>query len=136
MAIMQPTKHTPDWLSIVQENILASDLKPVFADEVIIATSVKGRRPQQQESEEKRRGKGKKKKEEDLIKEGHVTLFFIDMGTRRPVAKIVLSPLTAEGFASTLSRNVETLNAELKSKETPAKSKEPMKTTTGEVGYN
>jgi hypothetical protein len=107
----------PEQLKTVQANILASDIKPLFADEVLIVAAVKSM----------------DKKERGFVKEGYVGLFFIDMTTMKPVARVVLTPSTAEDFANVLSKNVERLLKDLKSKKPLPKKP---KIISGGTGYN
>ena len=79
-------------------------VKPLFADEVAIACSIK------QEKDEKG----------NLKKEGFVSLIFIDMMTQSTVARIAVSKTTAKALCKILKTNLDDMEIKLKSK-----SKEP-----------
>lgn len=80
----------------IRENIALSDEKPYFADEVMVLRTVKS--------------SGEKKKE------GYLEFVFIDMTNQKPVSKIVVSPGTARAFAAIISKELEQLDREIKSK--------------------
>jgi hypothetical protein len=69
-----------------QQNISRTDLRPVFANEVFVATPIKT----------------KKDKAGKLHREGYAELIFIDIVTRRPVSRIVLLPNLAKDLCRIL----------------------------------
>ena len=75
-------------------------VKPLFADEVAIACSIK------QEKDEKG----------ILKKEGFVSLIFIDMMTQSTVARVTLSKTTARDLSKILKTNLEDMDKRLNSK--------------------
>lgn len=85
-------------------------VKPIFADEIIVAVNIK---------QEKKKGK--------LTKEGHLSLIFLDMFTKRAVSRIVISSNTAKALDNVLKINIERLEKELKSK---TELKQPVKVET------
>lgn len=95
-------------LKNIQQNIAASSIRPVYADEVVVAHTVKA-------------GTDQTKK---VSKEGHIHLVFIDMTTQKPVDKVVLSPITARGLLKALTESLVKIDRELKSKKLSAKPRE------------
>jgi hypothetical protein len=93
----------------LQENLSKSDIKPLFADEVIVITPVRAI-----------------KEKKTVKKEGHVVFVFMDMLSQQPIAKIVLSKTTAQSFNKILGNVLVKLEKDLKSKDMPAP--EPIKT--------
>jgi hypothetical protein len=93
----------------VQENITKSDIKPLFADDVVVITPVKATK------------NGKKVK-----KEAHVVFIFMDMLSQQPVSKVVISKTTAESLKNVLAKVLAKLDSDLKSNEMPKP--EPIKT--------
>lgn len=93
----------------LHENIAKGDVKPLFADEVVVITPVRAIKEKNQ-----------------VKKEGHVVLVFMDMLGQQPVAKIVLSKTTAQSFSRILGNVLTKLEKDLKSKDMPAP--EPIKT--------
>lgn len=98
-----------DCMNKVQENISKSDVKPLFADDVVVITPVKATKI------------GKK-----VRKEGHVVMIFMDMVSQQPVSKIVLSKTTSESLKNVLIKVLDKLDKDLKSNEMPKP--EPIKT--------
>ena len=87
----------------LQAKISQVRIPPLFADEVLVSANIKA---------EQKNGKA-------VDKEGHVSLIFVDGSNAQPVAKIVLSKLTAKSFLGTLSKTIEQLEKELKKKTLP-----------------
>ncbi len=83
----------------IQQNLANSSVRPLYADEVVVAHTIKA-------------GKDGK----TVIKEGHLQLVFIDMTTQKPVEKVFISPLTAVGLYRALGESINKINKELKSK--------------------
>jgi hypothetical protein len=75
-------------------------VKPLFADEVAIACSIK------QEKNEKG----------EISKEGFVSLVFLDMVTKSTVSRVTLSKTTAKALSKILRTNVEALEKKILSK--------------------
>jgi hypothetical protein len=92
----------------IQQNMLQSDIKPLYSDEVLVAHTIKT-------------GKDEKGK---LTKEGHLFLIFVDATNQKPIAKIAVSPLTAKGMLKALSESVTKIDKELKSKSLPKRPRE------------
>lgn len=92
----------------IQQNIVQSDIKPLYSDEIIVAHTVKA-------------GKDEKNK---IKKEGHLHLIFLDMTTQKPISKVVISPITAKGLTKALTESVQKLDKELKTKELPKRAQE------------
>jgi hypothetical protein len=92
-------------LKNIQQNIAATSVKPVYADEVVVAHTVKA-------------GMDQAKK---ISKEGHIHLVFIDMTTQKPVDKVVISPITARGLVKALAESLVKIDKELKSKKLSSK---------------
>lgn len=93
----------------VQENIAKSDIKQLFADDVVVVTPLKAVK------------EGKK-----IKKEGHVVFIFMDMLSQQPVAKIAMSKTTAESLKNIMIKVMAKLEKDLKSSEMPKP--EPIKT--------
>lgn len=93
----------------VQENIAKSDIKQLFADDVVVITPVKAVK------------EGKK-----IQKEGHVVFIFMDMLSQQPVAKIAMSKTTADSLKNIMVKVMTKLEKDLKSNEMPKP--EPIKT--------
>jgi hypothetical protein len=91
---------------------LKATSNPLFADEVIVGTIIKGA----------------KTKEGEMEKDGYIRLGFIDMAKRQVFAEIVLSPITAKALVKILDENLKKLENELKSKELPKAPMEVAKT--------
>ena len=87
-------------LRTIQQNITNSFVRPTYADEAVVAHTVKA-------------GKDEKGK---IVKEAHLQLVFLDMTTQKPTDKIVISPLTALGLQKALAESLSKINKELKSK--------------------
>jgi len=83
----------------IQQNIANSPVRPLYADEVVVAHTIKA---------------GKKDKGK-VVKEGHLYLVFIDMTSHKPVDKIVISPITAMGLYKALGESIVKIEKELKS---------------------
>src|SRR3989338_5442987 len=102
-----------NWAEQAQQNILKSEIKQFFADEVLINGTIK----------EKTRNSKK-------MKEAFVKFNFIDMDGLKPITKIVVSHSTAEGIFTALKGTLEQLEKELsrkpskKEKKTEAKKEE------------
>ena len=99
-------------LKNIQQNIVQSNVRPEYADEIIVTHTVKA-------------GKDNKDK---VVKEGHIHLIFLDMTTQKPVSKIVISPITARGLTKALSESTQKLDKELKAKGLPKKAHEATST--------
>jgi hypothetical protein len=93
----------PQVMEKMKQNVLTSDIKPVYADEVLIMRNIKTHRNE----------KGK------IEKEGHVALVFIDMMNQRPVGKYILSLSTAAQLQGILAREVKEIKRDLKRKNLP-----------------
>jgi hypothetical protein len=91
----------------IQQNLASTPLRPLYADEIVIAHTVKA-------------GKNKDGK---ITKEGHLQIVFIDMTTQKPVEKIVISPLTARGLYSALGESLQKIEKDLKSKKVESSKK-------------
>jgi len=103
----------------VQIRGIPAMVKPLFADEVMLAVTLKASK----EKDEKGR----------IKKEGHVRLGFIDAMKGQMIAEVVLSSMTAKALLKILDENLEKLDKELESEEPP---KEIVATTkTEEIGY-
>lgn len=107
-----------EFMQAVQKHLSESNLKPIFADEVMVARAVKAIPIAKAKVE----------------KEGHVYLIFVDRLSQRPIAKIVLSPSTAKGLTNALGENLRELEIELKDKTLP-KSPEVKISQPKENGY-
>lgn len=99
-------------LKNIQQNLVQSNIKPEYADEIMVAHTVKA-------------GKDEKGK---IRKEGHMHLIFLDMTTQKPVSKVVISPITARGLVKALSESVQKLEKELNAKGLPKKAHEATST--------
>ena len=104
----------PEWLAKVMENVKTSQLKPIFANEIIVSSMVKA-----------------VKTKSGVEKEAQVILLFVDMTTLQPIGKFVVTVSTANGLVNALRSHLEGLDKQLKSKEpkgvkaiTPASSPE------------
>ena len=75
-------------------------IKPIFADEVVVARMVK--------QENRKSGK--------IVKEGNLSLIFLDALGNKAVARITLSKTTAKSLAQVLKINVKDLEKELRNK--------------------
>jgi len=84
----------------IQQNLASTPLRPLYADEIVIAHTVKA-------------GKNKDGK---ITKEGHLQIVFI-------VEKIVISPLTARGLYSALGESLQKIEKDLKSKKVESSKK-------------
>ncbi len=84
----------------IQQNLATTNIRPVYADEVLVAHTIKA-------------GKNAKGK---VSKEAHLHLVFIDMTTQKPVDKVVLSPITAMGLHKALGDSLVKIDKELRSK--------------------
>lgn len=84
----------------IQQNIANSPVRPYYADEVVVAHTMKA-------------GKDSKGK---VLKDAHIQLVFIDMTTQKPVDKIFISPITAMGLHKALGEAIVKIEKELKSK--------------------
>jgi hypothetical protein len=88
-----------DLMKDCQQNIAKSELKPLFANEVFVATPIKT----------------KKDKKGKLHREGYVELIFIDVVTRKPVSRVVLLPALAKDFVNTLASKMKEYDKMIKS---------------------
>ena len=105
-----------EWIKKVQENIIKSDLKQLYADEALVMGTVKAR----------------KTREGKVMKEGQIRIAFIDMTTLKPISKIVISVSTAIGLINALQAQVKRIEADIKSEKIPEKvKKEPILTYIG-----
>lgn len=95
---------------------LKTTAKPMFADEVIVGTMIKAM-----------------KQKDEVTKEAHVRLGFIDMTKREIFDEVILSPMTAKALVKILSENLSKLDEQMASKEIP---KQPIQTKkTEELTY-
>lgn len=86
----------------IEENVMKSDVKPYFADDVVVVTPVKAIKD------------GKK-----VRKEGHVVFIFMDMLSQQPITKVAVSKTTAESLKNVLVKVLAKMEKDLKSKEIP-----------------
>ena len=93
-------------VEIAKHNLEKSREKPVYADEVMVAVQFKA----------SKRKVGKKEKVE---KEAHVNMFFMDMFSKRPVGRIVLSRFTAQALWKVLGDNLSSIDREMASEKLP-----------------
>ncbi len=84
----------------IKQNLAITPIKPIYADEVVVAHTVKA----------KKDDKGR------IAKEGHLHLVFLDMTTQKPIEKIIISPITALGLYKALGESIEKIEKELKSR--------------------
>lgn len=82
----------------IQQNMANSPLRPIYADEIVVAHTIK--------SGKDKDGQGKK--------EAHLHLVFVDMTTQRPVDKVVISTITARGLHKALGDSLDKLDEEIK----------------------
>ena len=108
------SEKMPEWLAKVMENVKTSQLKPIFANEIIVSSMVKA-----------------VKSKDSTEKEAQVILMFVDMTTLQPIGKYVITVSTAHGLVNAMKGHLEGLEKQLKSKEpkevkaiTPASSPE------------
>jgi hypothetical protein len=87
-------------LRTIQQNIAASSVRPLFADGIVVAHTIKSTKE-----------KGNKKPE----KEAHVHLVFLDMTSQKPMDKVVISRITARELHRALGDSLDKLEKELKS---------------------
>lgn len=73
-------------------------IKPLFADEVAVVSSVK------------------QNNKEDKEKEGNLSLIFIDTFSQKAVARVVLSRITAKALVGILKKAIEELDKKVKTK--------------------
>jgi len=106
----------PQVMEKMRENLQASDLAPIFADEVVILRNLKTHKDE----------KGK------LEKEGHVALVFVDMMNQRPIGKFILSLSTASQLQRILAHEVGEIKKDLKRKTMP-KEKKTIPESTGYI---
>ncbi len=87
-----------------QIQVDVSRVKPLFADEVLVASKIKA-------------FKGEKRVE----KEGNIELIFLDQLTQPPraIARVVVSKHTADNFLRILGENVQKMDKDLKDKSMP-----------------
>ena len=86
----------------VPEAVFQTDIKPTFADDIIIVTPVKS-----------------VKSKEKVSKEAHVVLIFMDMLSKKPVSKMVIRKTTAESLKKVLTKVLANLEKDLKSTQVP-----------------
>jgi len=98
---------------MLNENIVKSGLKPIFADGTAIAVKIKS----------------SKNEKGAIEKEGQIEIIFIDMMTQQPLGEFVIGRITAKELINGLSNTLSGLEKELASKEMP---KPPEIKTTGE----
>lgn len=91
----------------IHQNIANSPIRPFFADEVVVAHTI-------------RAGKNSAGK---VMKEAHLQLVFIDMTSQKPVDKIAITPITAMGLYKALGESLVKIEKELKSKKVEATKK-------------
>lgn len=103
----------PQVMEKMKQNIQASDLKPVYADEVLIMRNIKAHKNE----------KGK------VEKEGHIALLFIDMMNQRPTGKYILSLSTASQLQGILVREIKEIKKDLKRKILPKQAKKAPEST-------
>jgi transcription antitermination factor NusG len=84
----------------IQHNITNTPLRPVYADEIVVAHTIKS---------------SQGKKEKKVEKEAHLHLVFVDMTTQKPVDKVVISLITAKGLYKALGDTLARLDKELRS---------------------
>jgi len=102
----------------LKQKIEESDIKPWFADEILISANIKAR-----------------KNKKGIEKEGSVRLLFLSMTTKGPIAEVVLSRFTAEKLAITLKDSLEKLDKELRNKKLPKQQKIIESTGKEKPGY-
>ncbi len=90
---------TPEDQQRIHMNLATTDIKPIYADDVLIGQTIKQN----------------KLPEGTMEKEGLVSFFFLDMMTQKPVAKIVISRITAQQLHHLLGDTLQKMAAELKS---------------------
>jgi hypothetical protein len=93
-------EKAPEWLTKVLENSRTSELKPIFANEIIISSMVKA-----------------VKSKDGIEKEAQIILMFVDMTNLQPIGKFIITVSTANGLVNALRGHLENLDKELKSKE-------------------
>jgi hypothetical protein len=84
----------------IQQNLANSPVRPIYADEVVVAHTIKA-------------GKDKADK---VTKEASLQLVFVDMTTQKPVDKVVITPITAMGLYKALGESIVKIEKEMKSK--------------------
>lgn len=104
----------PSWLKKVQENIMKSDIKPIFADEALVMGSIKA-----------------SKTKKGIKKEANIRIVFIDMSNLKPIVKVVLSFSTAQGLVNALNSQIQKIKKELESKAIKKIEKKPFLTYIG-----
>jgi len=97
----------PQVMEKMKENLQASDMAPIFADEVLILRNLKTHKDE----------KGKQERE------GHIALVFVDMMNQRPTGKYILSLSTASQLQRILSREIGEIKKDLKRKSLPKEKK-------------
>jgi len=90
-----------------QQFVIPPDLRPIYADEVIITSPMKVVIEKDDKGTEK------------IRKHGNIILSFFDNQTKIIVAKIVVNPLTAKALGNLLIKNSDKLLEELDKKEIP-----------------
>lgn len=103
----------------LQENIQKSEVKPLFADEVVVMRNIKAR----------------KNKKGEYEKEGHFALVFVDMMNQQPIAKFILSISTVRRLHAILGKELEKMKRDLESKEMPKRPEVKPAETTETTGY-
>ena len=84
----------------IQHNIASTPLRPVYADEIVVAHTIKT-------------SKGRTSKKVDKVV--HIHQVFVDTTTQKPVDKVVISHITAKGLYKALGDSLLRLDKELKS---------------------
>jgi len=84
----------------VKENLDKSNVKNLFADEVIIMSSIKS-----------------SKIEEKIKKEGFIRLVFVDMLNQKPISSITISLTTAIGLINALQQQIQKIKKDLEIEE-------------------
>lgn len=91
------------------------DVKPIFADEILIMLKVKAA----------------KDEKENIEKEGQISLIFIDMAKNQALGEFVITKNTAKALAKILPENIANLERQLADKSMP---KNPATKSTTEGG--
>ena len=86
----------------LKQKISESNVKPFFADEILISANIKAR-----------------KIKKTVEKEGMLRLLFMNITNNEPISEIVLSRFTAERLLLSLNDSLKKLDKELKSKKMP-----------------
>lgn len=87
---------------VLKQKISESNVKPYFADEILISANIKAR-----------------KTKKSVEKEGMIRLLFMNITNNEPISEIVLSRFTAERLLLSLNDSLKKLDKELKNKKMP-----------------